>query len=990
MSSSSKRSPVKRRKPIKRSSSKRSSLNSYSRVKKYNSRNVKKRKTSRGSKKSKFLGREFNISKDKIRKTIYVLVGFGFFVGCVVLIIAGIYLKNLQGALPSPDELIDRSSDQSTQIFDRNGELLFTIHGDEKREFVPVEEIPEYTKWALVAAEDAEFYQHKGVDYMGILRSAIRIATNNGEIQGGGSTISQQLVKNTLLKDLLGEKAFEQDVSRKIKEILITMQLEQTFTKDEILQMYMNEIALGGVNYGFQAGANAYFGKDVQDLTLAESAVLVGIIPAPSYYSPLYGASAEEYKWRQEYVLDQMLKHKDLTGVTEEEIEAAKAEEMEFKSKRTDIKAPHFVFYVRDQLEQEYGAERVQRGGLKVTTSLDYTIQEIAEEELRKGIDKYGARYDVNNGAVMVMDPNSGEILAMVGSVDYFNIDDPKVDGKVNITTSERQVGSSAKPYTYLSAFSKGYGPWTEAPDIKMSFGNYKPTDWDKKYEGIGTIRKYLGRSRNLPAVYALQLAGIDALLQTTDKLGITTLKNKGDYGLALALGAGEMKLVEHTAAFGAFANEGEKFDTLSILKVEDAKGEVLSEVTEHVSKRVVDEKEIYLLNYILCDLGGHGDRIGQTYSRLNGKNLCFKTGTTNGPKDVTTVMYHKNLAVGVWAGNNDNSLITGAWGSSVPLPIAYSITSRLSDRYPVELFARPAGVLSTTVCKDTGATPAEGVVCDKEASVYIAGHAPQVDKRETVGICESNGLIAENFDAASKYGLLQEKIVLSTTLENKLQINDYYKALGDKYLKDVPESGSCPLPLGPNNSPVVDISSPTSNAKVKSDSSVLIQGNVRVLESVNQFTVLIDGNPIPDVVLGDSGYYDITYPVGSLSLGNHTLTVTALDNYMKSGTKSVVFEVVDASSDISVSMTSPSNGVSISFPVTLSASVANVDADRVVFTIVKSESSFSKVLTDNDGSNGWGVTWEQGSASSGSYQIYAQAFVGTDMYQSSPISVSF
>ena len=269
-----------------------------------------------------------------------------------------------------------------------------------------------------------------------------------------------------------------------------------------------------------------------------------------------------------------------------------------------------------------------------------------------------------------------------------------------------------------------------------MSFGNYKPDNWDKKFEGIGTARKNLGRSRNLPSVYTLQLAGIDAFLQTTEKLGITTLRNKGDYGLALALGAGEMKLLEHTAAFGVFANEGVRNDTVSILKVEDSKGNVLKETKVGDGKQVIDQKEIYLLNWMLCDLGGMNDRPSNAKYTVNGKRVCGKTGTTDGPKDLTTVMYHKNLVVGVWAGNNDNTVTPGAWGVSLPLPIAHAITNRLADRYKVELFTRPSGILSTSVCRDTGGVPAEGVECEKEATVYMAGHAPQVDNREKIFVC--------------------------------------------------------------------------------------------------------------------------------------------------------------------------------------------------------------------------------------------------------------
>lgn len=865
------------------------SLTSYNRMKMYNSRNFKKKGNKKQSISSVFSSKMKN---KKFRKFLYICVGILFFLGCTGLIVAGVYLKNLQGSLPAPDQLVERTSDQSTKIYDRNGTLLYTVYGNQNREFVAIEDIPEYTRWAVLAAEDIEFYQHKGLDYAGIAKAVYQNLTH-GEVVRGASTITQQLIKTTLLYDILGDEAYEQKYSRKIKEILITMQVEQTLTKDEILQMYMNEIPLGGVNYGFQAAAKAYFGKDVKDLTLAESALIAGLIQSPGSYSPLFGTNPELAKVRQTYVLDQMLKHKNLTGVTEEEIDQAKEQELVYTSKKIDIKAPHFVFYIKQLLESEFGVDRVERGGLKVTTTLDYSIQEIAQDEVVKAINKNGLPFKVHNGAAVVMNPNTGEVLAMVGSVDYWNTEDPKVDGNVNITTSNRQVGSSAKPYVYLAGFGRGYSPGTLAPDIRMSFGKYAPNNWDMGFEGIGTARKNLGRSRNLSSVYTLQMVGIDAFLQVTEKLGITTLKNKADYGLSLALGAGEMKLLEHTAAFGVFANEGVRNETVSILKVEDSKGNVLKEAVFDQGKQVIDEKEIYLLNYILCDLGGHGDRIGTGYSRVKGSNVCFKTGTTDGPKDLTAVMYHKNLVVGVWAGNNDNTVVPGAWGVSLPLPMAYAITNRLADRYPVELYTRPAGIVSAVVCTDTGGIPAEGVDCAKEATVYISGRAPQIDNRKGVNVCKANGMIASNYSLAEKYGLLESKIVMSFKIENKLQQATYEQTLMQNpiYTFTEPATAECPLPLGPDNAPIVEISSPADGAVFKQSQTMSITGTTRQLQTINEFTVSIDSIPVTGVTL--SGFsFTGSKNLSTLAIGNHTLTITAKDNYGKIGSKSVTFKV--------------------------------------------------------------------------------------------------
>ncbi|MDD4381810.1 MAG: transglycosylase domain-containing protein [Candidatus Dojkabacteria bacterium] len=964
-----------RKSPAPRRVLRRPSFLKYSGFKKFGSKNIKNRKsgiTTKGKREKK----EGPLKK-KLKKAFYILVGILFFIGCIGLIVIGLYLKGLQNSLPSPDQLVERKSDQSTQIFDRNEQLLYTIYGDQNREFVSIDKVPEYTKWAVLAAEDIEFYQHKGIDYAGIARAALQNLTA-GTVVRGASTITQQLVKTTLLFDILGEEAYRQTYTRKIKEILITMQVEQTFSKDEILQMYMNEIPLGGVNYGFQAAANAYFGKNVDELTLAESALIAGLIQSPGIYSPLYGTNPDLAEMRQDYVLDQMLKHKNLTGVTEEEIEAAKAEELEYKTRRIDIKAPHFVFYVKSLLEKEFGVDRVERGGLKVTTTLDYSLQEIAEEEIIKGVTS-GKRYNVNNGSMVVIDPNNGQILAMVGSVDYWNTEDPRVDGNVNIAVSERQMGSSVKPFVYLTAITQGYGPWTLAPDLKeITFGKYDPKNWDSKNIGLLTARKALVESRNVSAVYMLQLAGIDAFLQTMQKVGVTTLSNRESYGLSLALGSGEEKLLEHTAGFAVFATGGIKRDVVSILKVEDSKGEIIKEVEENEGQRVFDEKDVYLLNWILCDLGGMDDRPNNAKYKIGGQRICAKTGTTDGPKDLTTVMYHKNLVVGVWNGNNNNKIMPGAWGSIVPLSIANSFMTRVQGRYKPVVYNRPAGVLSTTVCKDTGATPADGVNCSKEASVYISGKAPQTDNRKVYTICTANNLIPDNLDLAVKYGLTTDKIVLSTTLENPYQRGAYEKyLLGMKnsvYLADAPATGTCPLPLGPDNAPMIDMSQPVNGQKTERGKNLELVGSVTVLQSVASFSAKFDGVPIIGASLNSNGTFVINYFVdAATSLGNHTVTVSVTDNLGKSATKSVTVEVIENVSGITVSMSAPSNGATVTSPVTLSATVSGGTVDNVSFYISKVGGGYTKTLTDSSDSGGWSAVWSNG-ATAGQYTIVVKA----------------
>ncbi len=969
-------------------------LAKYKNFKKYNSRNVKKNPVLGKGKSKKKDKKEIKL---KTKKILYVVVGIGFFFGCILLIGLGIYLKNLQNSLPSPDQLVERSSEQSTQILDREGELLYTVYGDKNRKFVSIEDIPEYIKWSVLAAEDIEFYQHKGIDYLGIAKAFTQNLTAGGIVRGA-STITQQLVKTTILYDVLGEEAYAQTYARKIKEILITMQVEQTFTKDEILQMYMNEVPLGGVNYGFQAAANAYFAKDIHDLTLAESALIAGLIQSPGVYSPLYGTNPDLAEVRKEYVLDQMLKNKKLTGITEEEIEQAREEELVYATKEIDIDAPHFVFYVKQLLEEEFGIDRVERGGLKVTTTLDMSLQQIAEEEIVKGVEA-ARRYNVNNGAMVVINPKNGQVLAMVGSVDYFNVEDPRVDGNVNIAVSERQMGSSIKPFVYLTAIGQGYGPWLLTPDIpQIQFGNYKPTNWDKQYQGLMTARKALVLSRNVPSVYTLQLAGIDNFLQVIEKTGVTGMTNKASYGLSLGLGSGEMKLVEFTNAYATLANSGVRNDIVAILKVEDSKGEVLFEAEENTGKRVFDEKEMYLINWMICDLAGFNDRYGNQYYYIGKSKLCGKTGTTDGPRDLLAFLYNENLAVGVWTGNNNNEDMPGGWSSTVPLPLANSFFRRVIENYPSGTYNRPAGIMTTSVCTDSGGSASETTECAKEASLYISGRPPQSDERKSIQVCTANGLVPTNLDAAAKYSLVQSKLLMTTKLENELQRVAYETYLlsgeGSRYLFAEPASGACPLPLGPDNAPIVELTSPSSGATVTRGKNLEISGEVRYLESITEFKVKFDGSDISGASLKADGKFVVNYfvPAGT-SIGNHTIIVSAKDNYGKVDSKSVTVKVVDPVSSISLSIAAPANGVTISFSptVTLLASVSGGSVEQVTFTITqKTGGAYTKTLTDNNGSNGWSQSWTSDGVTSGQYEISVSAISGGNTITGNSVTVNY
>jgi membrane peptidoglycan carboxypeptidase len=620
-------------------------------------------------------------------KAFTICVGLFFFVFLGFLIISGVYFQKLERSLPDPDKLIDRKSEQTTIITDRNGEELYKIYADQNRKFVKLEELPEHFKWAVLSAEDINFYEHEGLDLEAIIKS-LYINVVAGEIVRGASTITQQLVRNTILYDLLGEQAYEETYSRKIQEILITVQVEQTFSKDEILQMYLNEVAFGGVNYGVQAASIAYFDKDAKDLTLAESAVLAGTIASPTNYSPLFSPSLELPVRRQHAILNSMLINKDLTGVTEEEIEAAKKEKIRYAPLGAEIRAPHFVFYIRRELEDMYDISIVEREGLRVKTTLDLTTQQVAQKNVTQGIAEYGHKWNIRNGGMIVIDPHTGEILAMVGSVNYWETENPQIQGNFNVTISKNQMGSSVKPYTYLAAFERGFKPTSIVPDKSIDFEGYKVENWDDKYYGEMTIRQALAQSRNVPAVYTLQQIGVSSFLDTARRLGIKSLDEQPYHGLSVTLGASETTLLENTVAYTVFANEGILKPTVSILEVKDSDGNILYEHEEQKGKRVFDKKHIQSINWILCDIEGFGDRLMNHMYLINGHRvLCGKTGTSDGPRALSAILYHKNLVVGVWAGNNNNIATPGAWSTTVPLPIANSFIKEVSNMYTPEGF---------------------------------------------------------------------------------------------------------------------------------------------------------------------------------------------------------------------------------------------------------------------------------------------------------------
>lgn len=585
--------------------------------------------------------------------------------------------------LPDPNKLSERVLAQSTKIYDRTGEnLLYEIHGEKKRTLVKLDDIPDYVKQATVAIEDKNFYQHEGFDIKRIVKAAFIDILKRRKAQGA-STITQQLVKNAILSP---EKTF----TRKIKEVILAYQIERKFTKDEILQLYFNEIPYGSTAYGIEAAARTYFNKSVKDITLAEAAVLTALTKAPTYYSP-FGPNKDKLIARQRLVIDTLAKEGYLP---EDEAEKIKQQPLEFSSGLSNIEAPHFVLYVKEQLVEKYGERAVEQGGFKVYTTLDFDMQKAAEEAVNAYAEKNEKEWNATNASLVAIDTKTGQIVAMVGSRDFFNKD---IDGQVNIALRSRQPGSSFKPIVYTAAFARGYLPQTVLFDVVTKFKtetgkDYEPKDYDLEERGPVSMRAALQGSLNIPAVKTIYLAGIDNVLDLADRLGYTTLKDRSRFGLSLVLGGGEIKLLEHTAAYATLSREGQKSPISSILKVEDANGTILEEWKDPKKEQVIDTPFVRLINDVLSDDEARSYVFGKgSLLTLPDRPVAAKTGTTNDYRDAWTLGYTPSLATGVWVGNNDNSeMKRGASGYQVAAPIWNAFMKKVLTGSPVETFNTP------------------------------------------------------------------------------------------------------------------------------------------------------------------------------------------------------------------------------------------------------------------------------------------------------------
>jgi len=626
--------------------------------------------------------------KKHYKKILIYIISLGF----VGLGIIAFWVSTFK--MPDLKSFEERSVSQSTKIYDRTGEiLLFDLNQNLKRKVVPFDQISTYVKNATIAIEDAGFYTHGGIEIKAIIRAIIANLTGASFSQGG-STITQQVIKNSLLTS---EKA----ISRKLKEWFLATKLEQVMTKDEILTIYLNESPYGGSIYGVEEAAQTFFAKKSASTTLAEAAYLAAIPNAPTYYSP-YGNNKDKLDARKNLVLEKMLENK---LITDTEYQKAKREIVVFQQKQSNsIKAPHFVDFIRQYLEDKYGDKAIREDGLKVITTLDYNLQAKAEEVVKKYALENKINFNAENAALVAIDPKNGQILSMVGSRDYF---DKEIDGNFNVTLAHRQPGSTFKPFVYATAFDKGYTPETVLFDLPTEFQTtcdpkgkpigdvnpddcYMPENYDSKYLGPITLREALAQSRNIPSIKTLYLAGIKDSLNTARNMGIKSLGDANQYGLTLVLGGGEVSLLDLTSAYGVFANAGIRNPYVSIIKIENNKGEILEETTYN-PERALSEESANKISDILSDnvarIPAYGSNSPLYFAD---RPVAAKTGTTNDFRDVWIVGYTPNLVVGTWGGNNNNSPIDKKVAGMVIAPLWRAFMNEALPSFPKEYFNKP------------------------------------------------------------------------------------------------------------------------------------------------------------------------------------------------------------------------------------------------------------------------------------------------------------
>ena len=861
--------------------------------------------------------------------------------------------------LPDPNKLTEREVAQSTKIYDRTGEhLLYEIHGEQKRTIIRLEEVPAYAIQATLALEDQRFYEHRGFNLWGIFRGVVIRALTGKSLQGG-STLTQQLVKNAIVGDT-------RTVTRKLKELVLAYRIERKYSKDEILQMYFNEIPYGSTAYGIEAAATYYFAKSSKDLTLAEAAVLAALPQAPSYYSP-WGSHIDELFGRQKYALDQMVKE---GYITREQADVAKAEEITFANRIEGIEAPHFVFFVKELLAEKYGEKVIEQSGYKIISTLDYDLQKKAEAIITEQVKKNLTSYNAGNASLVAIDVKTGQILAMVGSKDFFDED---IDGQVNVAVAPRQPGSSFKPVVYATAFSRGFVPETVVYDLETVFpvfdGDYIPHDYDLKERGPVSLRTALAGSLNIPAVKMIYLAGIDNVLDLADSLEYSTFRDRSRFGLSLVLGGGEVKLLEHTNAYATFARDGKKMKYSSVLRLEDNLGKAMEEFNQPSTQKVLEPEIARMVTDILADNEARTFIFGASnYLTLGDRPVAAKTGTTNDYHDAWTLGYTPQLAVGVWVGNSDNAeMKRGADGSVVAAPIWQKFMTEAMAGRPVESFHKPsyeipdkpmlggdASGVKVTIDKVTGLLATEATPPElREEKIFKQAHSilHYVNRSDPLGPIPSD-------PSQDEYYSSWESAVADWAKENGIT-------------NELPPAESDNLHRA-GDQPSVSWSSPGDNQTIAGE-SVALRINAFAPRGVQRVAYFIDNNPVGTSYQNPYDY-DLTIPPIILN-GQHTLTAKTYDDLGNVGQASVIINL-QRKNYLNIGWLEPSQSTALSasdFPLNLMINVDDLSKVKKVDFYYRPENSQSSTwinYLESPATNNIDVLWSS-APPNGVYQIY-------------------
>lgn len=804
------------------------------------------------------------LTKLLILATLLVLAGFIF-----SFLLFAWYAKDL----PSPGKL-SQNVGYSSIVYDRDGKILYEVFKDKNRVPVSINEISDYLKKATVAIEDKNFYKHKGISQAGILRSVFNMIIYHR--LSSGSTITQQLIKNVLLTS-------QQTIPRKIKEMILSLEVERRYSKDQILEMYLNEVPYGGNYYGVGSAANAYFGKQPKDLNLVESAIMAGLPQNPPYYSPFIGKT-NAWKGRTKDVLRRMREDGYITK-DQEKNALAQLDSVKFLSPKFAINAPHFVFYVKDQVEKEFGSKIFDQG-VKIKTTLSLTMQKKVEEIVKKEIESL-KDYQVTNGAVVVLDSKTGEILAMVGSYDFFN----EEFGKFNASLGLRQPGSAIKPITYALALEKGYTPSTVIMDLKTVFPNqgvedYIPVNYDGKFHGPMQLRFALGNSINVPAVKLLSIVGIKNFMEKASEMGLSSLaptdKNLNRFGLALTLGGGEVSLLDLTSAYSIFARGGTKKEPFSVTEIRDYKNKLLYTGKESKETSVFSKEVSFLISHILSDNNARLIEFGpNSYLNVPGRTVAVKTGTTDDKKDNWTFGYTKSVTVGVWVGNNDNSkmnpkIASGATGAS---PIWYKVMREILGetddkkkiKYSDGFIDKPDKVKAIEIDAYLGGLPKEGYPTRSE--YFIDGTEPKDVSPfyKKLKISKSTGKLANDVEIKTgnyeekEYIIITENDPVSTDGKNRWQeaIDAWAREQTDDKYHPPTETSDASA-----DSVVVSIKSPSDHQTI-TDKKINIKAKITSIYKIKNVKVYINGSEkwnyneekqeIDEMVeLGGDGAYEV------------------------------------------------------------------------------------------------------------------------------------